>query len=256
MLSGWLSGFSRGNDMINIAIIDGRNEEKKTTAKLIEAYSRKYDAQIETDLFDNAEDFIRGFSPFRYSMVFIDAAVSPCGGINLAEKLRRTDRNASLVFIADDHSLMKDSFTVHAFDYIIRPVNSDVIKRILDWFMSAAFNREGFLDFKYEGKEHSLRYSNIVSVVSQDHYLLITDVDENTYRTRMTFSSTKKDLLKDKRFLVVNRGILINMDIVVGFEGNSVQLKNSKNYPVNVRRKKTIENTLNNYILTKDRKKT
>ena len=119
--------------------------------------------------------------------------------------------------------------------------------------MKCTTKAEAFLSFVVNRESHSISYSDILFVRSSDHYAEIHTQLGHTYITRMNFSSISEQLTDDPRFLLIIRGILINMDKIVRFAGHSCYLENSVQLPVNVRNSKKIEQIWKNYIFQKIR---
>jgi len=58
---------------------------------------------------------------------------------------------------------------------------------------------------------------------------------------------------EDKRFLLVNRGVLVNMDYILHFDGGTCVMTGEVIFPVNLRKSKLMEQTWQNYMFTKVR---
>lgn len=62
-----------------------------------------------------------------------------------------------------------------------------------------------------------------------------------------------EELENEPRFLLVNRGILVNMDFIQKFQDGMCQLEGGIMMPANVRNSKSIEDIWHNYLFTKIR---
>ena len=74
------------------------------------------------------------------------------------------------------------------------------------------------------------------------------------YKTRMTFSVISEQLLQDPRFLIINRGVLVNMDFVIDISEKSCAIMNGIQFPVNTREHKKMRQTWLNYSIAQIRK--
>lgn len=69
-----------------------------------------------------------------------------------------------------------------------------------------------------------------------DKYCLhITDIRGDVYKTQQTLSEFMELLNTDRRFLQINKGILVNMEHIVSIEDNVCTLENGQALPIKVR---------------------
>ena len=73
------------------------------------------------------------------------------------------------------------------------------------------------------------------------------DEAKNTYITRLTFSKVADTLAKDRRFLLIIRGIIVNMEYIHKLSGDICYLKNGVQLPINIRNAKELENIYQNF---------
>lgn len=123
---------------------------------------------------------------------------------------------------------MPEAFYLHAYDYLEKPLTKKRFFHVLD----SIFRKETLTDvpklsFTSNRVNHQLMYPDIVMVrTASSNYIEITDKNGNTYKTRMTFSSVQTILEKENYFLILLRGILVNMNYILRFEDNTCYLEN------------------------------
>ena len=113
---------------------------------------------------------------------------------------------------SEDH--MGDAFSVHAFDYLLKPLNQDRLFTCLDDSMKLLPKPEEYLSFTSNGLEMRLFYGNIVVLQVSGHSTVLIDSTGKEYSVYSAFSVFTKPLMEDSRFLLVSRGVLINMDFM------------------------------------------
>ena len=70
----------------------------------------------------------------------------------------------------------------------------------------------------------------------------------------MTFTEAESVLTQDGRFLLINRGTLVNMDYITEFKNGICVIKDVIHLPYNVKKHKELEQTYHNYMFSKLRK--
>lgn len=113
---------------------------------------------------------------------------------------------------SEDH--MGDAFSVHAFDYLLKPLNQDRLFTCLDDSMKLLPKPEEYLSFTSNGLEMRLFYGNIVVLQVSGHSTVLIASTGKEYSVYSAFSVFTKPLMEDSRFLLVSRGVLINMDFM------------------------------------------
>ncbi len=75
----------------------------------------------------------------------------------------------------------------------------------------------------------------------------MTDGEGNVYDARISYSSAITALSEDSRFLEINRGVIVNMDMITEFDRVGCRLSNGMSFSLNIRRRKELVQTWQNY---------
>ena len=235
---------------MNIAIVDDRAKERDALKALLVEYAAANRLALSLRELASGEDFLAAFAPFTYTVIFLDIYMDGMTGMETAKSIRKTDTDTPVIFLTTSREHMGDAFSIHAFDYIEKPVSREKLFKCMDDLLKThTILCTETLDFTYDRADHRLPFPDIVAVrTAESNYLDITDKRGESYHIRMTFSSVCERLGTDSRFLTVNRGILVNMDYIVRFENGVCVLKNGREYPVFTKKVKETEQKWQNYI--------
>lgn len=69
----------------------------------------------------------------------------------------------------------------------------------------------------------------------------------------MTMTQFIEQTDNDPRFILINRGIVVNADYIISFENNCCILDNGTRLPISVRKRVNIEQSVQNYNFDKIR---
>ena len=240
---------------MKIAIVDDIREEVQKCCSLLADYAEKHRLEIRAETFDSGEAFLSVFRPHDYDLIFMDIYMDGISGIEAAEKIRITDSDEVLVFLTTSPDHMAEAFHVHAFDYLIKPVEQDRLFRLMDdvLYRLTKNKNQPKLTFISQRDEISLLYTDIISVTSMGNYLEISALNDNVFKTRMTFSTISEQLMQDQSFLVINRGILVNMNYVTNISERSCIMTNGIHFPVNAREFRKLRQAWLNYSIAQIR---
>lgn len=240
---------------MNIAIVDDVKEERDRLKSCLEQYAEENSLRYDIRMFENAEELIKNYHPLQYSVIFFDIYMPGMSGTDAAEIIRKDDTDTVLVFLTESMDHMPEAFSLHAYDYIRKPADIDRITKLMNDIMRQNAESKKALTFIYDRDNMSIPFTDIVALCSSGHYLDITDKTGKVYTTRMTFANAEMKLKGETRFLLINRGITVNMDYIQEFKGGSCLLKGGISMPANVRNAKSIEETWHNYLFSKIRNK-
>ena len=240
---------------MNIALTDDLPEERNKIQKLVKDYAAAKHVLIDVSSFGSAEELLREYRPLRYTAVFLDIYMDGMSGIDAARKIREADRDALIVFLTSSDEHMPDAWRLHAFEYVEKPVSAEKIFPVLDDILNR-FTPASAPCFTFFGKgaKQSVPYDELVMVGTGAHnYLEITDCSGETRQTRMTFAEASDILLKDKRFLLIWRGVIVNMSFIRKFDDNLCHLTAAPPVPISPRTRKKLEQTWDNYLMDRMR---
>lgn len=239
---------------MKIAIVDDSPDDLEVLATLLNDYAASKGLESEIAAFPSGEEFLENWRPQQYTVIFLDIYMRGITGIETARAVRQHDPDTLIVFLTSGGDHMPEAFSLHAFDYIIKPADERQIFRVMDDILKIRVEHEvRQLTFYSSKQDHSLPYGDIVSVITDANYLEITDCRGEVYKTRMTFSAAMELLGQDTRFLRLLRGVMVNMDYIASFGEDTCRMKGGRELPINVRSRKEIEQTWRNYVFRKIR---
>lgn len=236
---------------VNIAVVDDLPEERERVRVCLENYKKNSKIAINTEFFGNAEDFLKDYRPYKYTLIFMDIYMGQCDGITAAKYVREHDTDVIIIFLTTSRDHMPEAFSIHAYDYLAKPVDESRIHRLMDGIMEKYSKALRELEIPCDGKKRTVKYSDIILICAEGHSVKIHDRKENVYITHRRFFSIEKDLENDRSFLKINRGIIVNMDNIADISAGECRLSDGSTIPISIRSKKQIEQTYANYMFSK-----
>ena len=238
---------------MNIALTDDLPEERNKIQGIIMDYAAVKRVRIDVSSFASAEELLRDYRPLRYTAVFLDIFMNGMSGIDAARRIKEADRDALIVFLTTSNEHMPDAWRLHVFEYVEKPVSKEKIFPALDDILNriAPVSVPRFSFFS-RGMERSVPYDDLVMVgTDTPNYLEVTDRSGETLHTRMTFAEASDILLKDKRFLLIRRGVIVNMAFIQNFDNSLCFLSAASPIPISPRSRKKLEQLWNNYLINR-----
>jgi len=235
---------------MKIAIIDDEPNLIRLAGHTISDYGKMNSLSIEIDEFLSGSDFLKDYVPGNYSIVFMDVFMPELTGIETVNKMRETDPNTPVIFLTTSESHMKDALSCHAFDYLVKPATRSSFFKVLDDCISflgqSVFDNSKYVEFKSKGINVKLSSAKIIYAVSNGHFVNIATAD-TSYDVKETFTTISDKLADCNNFMLVNRGVLINMDFIDRIDEGCCYLNNGEVFAVKIKGTKSIQQTFKDY---------
>ena len=221
---------------MRVAVIDDESIFRMQLKMMVEKLSIAKGVQIIVDEFPGGREFLDSLSEKRYDIVFMDIYMPEMDGIETAKTLRKRTERTFLVFLTASDGHYPDAFSLHAFDYVTKPFTMERIDQVLTEILEHTPLDTAFIKISNAGKDERVKLKNIVSVTTDGHYLEIKKDDGVIKRARLTSGEFLEMTGSDKRFVIINRGIIINMDYLNLIEGTEAYMSDGSTYPVSTRK--------------------
>lgn len=238
---------------MKIALVDDEQTCLDELAQLCHDFGAQNNYLIETVPFTNAEAFLDAFDRGSFSVVFMDIYLNDMNGITAALRMRSLDPRCVLVFVTSSADFMPEAFSCHAFEYVTKPFSKERIFDVLSDAVKILPQEQKYMELTADRKSIRIFFGEIVSAVTDAHYLDITLTDGKKLRCRMTMPEFLEKTNGDSRFIPVNKGIAANAEYILEFEMGCCTMENGAKFPVRVRDSAKVEQMVRDYHFEKIR---
>ena len=240
---------------INIALCDDDPVFLQKTEQLLLPYIYNSRHEIHLNKFLKSDDLIINLmSGITYDIYLLDIEIADANGIEVAREINKaTDKEPYIIFISNYPEYMQDSFAVHPYYYLQKPVDSSVIISIFDEIIAKEEKR--YLSITILDTEDVEEIPiNIMSI------LCIETTDSKSKRLRFHFFEKSVIVrgtisewitkLNNYPFFLCYKGILVNVYHIHYIKHTRVVLKNGEVFPISRKYINQIKNEMVNIINT------
>ena len=127
--------------MINIAICDDDKQDTEQLSELIEWYLLQSSDKFHLEKFQSGEQFLdSGFVP---DILFLDIIMDQKDGIQVGLEFQNSHEDATIIYTTNLKEKMMIALNrLHAFGYLIKPINRDELFQILSDAIKKIQNRQ------------------------------------------------------------------------------------------------------------------
>lgn len=233
--------------MTKIAIIEDEYDMSNDLKKHVEMFFNQHEKNISIDIFDNAVKFLDKYKT-GYNLVFMDINLPYMNGIEASEKLRQKDPMVIIIFVTSLAQYAIEGYKVHAFDYVLKPVNYYnfvlTLERLLPHLKD---NDKSIVIYTNKTSFKKILIERIKYIEINNHKLIFHTLDGD-YETHGALNDYV-DMLKDDYFELCNRCYLINLKMVSQVTPDSVIIDNESLLISRPKRKQFLH-VLNEFIAT------
>lgn len=240
---------------MNIAIVDDEKMVVESLKDEVLDFLETHNLTADIRCFYDAESFVGSLGSEQYAIVLMDIFFQPgaMSGIDASRKLTELDPFSILIFMTDSGEHLSDAFSVHAFSYIVKEKRREQLKSVLtDALRRIPLPRN--LVFMYRKQQISVPFYKLSHISMDGHYAVIRDIDARKWRVRMTFNDVHEMTKDGDSLLLINRGIVVNMEHIQSIERNVCTMTDGTRLPVRVRDRNRILESWHRYMFNKIRR--
>ncbi len=231
--------------MIRIAVVEDDKNYAESLIKYIKRYEEESDQHFQVFQFSDGEDITENYTA-SYDIILMDIEMQFMDGMTAAEKIREVDSDVVIIFITHTPQYAMKGYAVDALDYVLKPINYFAFSQRIDRALQRMTHRAKryiTIATKTGARKIDISSINYVEVLNHDLYYHTTD---GVFTIRGTMRELEESLAEES-FFRCNKGYLVNLENVEGFEGSTVFV-GGEEVAVSRSRKKELLDAINDYM--------
>lgn len=228
--------------MIKIAICDDEEEVIAEVKKCLENYKKEI---IEVSNFSSGECLVSCSSSF--DIIILDIDMDGMNGIEAAQQIRKKDKKVKIIYLTNYSDYTIFAFAVHAFAYLMKPVNQEELHRQLDEVLmyQPAVEEE---ELEFDTNDGILRFkpSDILYFEYEDRYIrMVTKQKEHWMKKKISDISMQ---MEPYHFEMTHKSFVVNLYHVKSIQGSDIVLSDDQRVPLSQKKAAWFRRQLNCYL--------
>ena len=219
--------------MLRIALCDDEENQLNQAAAMLNAYLfSRPDISGQVELFHGGSTLLaRMEEAGGFDLYVLDILMPELSGIDTGRRLRALGDGGEIIFLTSSNDFAADSYDVHAFFYLLKPVNEGKLFQVLDAAVENLKRRRNsaVVVTTADGPQRILlEHIRYVERVGRFIRYYCTDSTIDSQTIRITFREAVAPLLADRRFCLCGASFVLNFQHVAGVKGQSALLDNGQ----------------------------
>ena len=227
--------------MINIAICDDEINIINKTKKLIQDYDKE---DIDIYVYESGEELINSDKEFH--IIFLDIDMKGLDGIETAKKLREYDKKVKIIYVTNYTDYTYSAFSVHAFGYLVKPLNKKELYNQLDEALSYTGEISKNLEFITRDGVIRIDTNSIYYFEYEQRKVIMKTIDKN-YILKKKISEIGKDI-QDYGFEMPHKSFVVNLYNIKTIKGYDVHMMDGSVIPLSQKKSSQFRDSLNRYL--------
>lgn len=236
---------------MRIAIIDDQQDDRVDLSNVLIPFLQNFDFDTELSEFNSGEDFLRSFEPDQFDICFLDIYMNGINGMDVAKIIAKEDPECFIVFLTTSPDFMAQGYDVRAWRYLLKPLTKETLSKALMPCIEKIVLNKRFLTIKVENTDVNVSFSKLyyITVVGRNVELHLKN-DYITLSSKISFSEISKPLLSDFRFVLCDKGTVVNLLQIKSIDNQTILMKNGQNVYVSRRKLPDMKKAFLNYTMT------
>ena len=226
-------------------ICDDEPQQAGFLQRLTADWAKRRAFKLHITQYHSAEELLFAYdADKRVDILLLDIELPGISGMELARRVRQSDRQLQIVFVSGYSDYLADGYEVEALHYLLKPVSAQKLDAVLDRALERLDARGRSLLVESDEGLGRLPLSEIRWLEVMGNYVTIHAGRDYTLRKPL------KDLepLLDESFFRTGRSFLVNLRFVKEVTRTQVTLTDASTVPLSRRRYDAIHHAIISYF--------
>lgn len=222
---------------MKIAVCDDSQNELELIKKQLDIYLSDNNQSFTAKYFDSSVELASTISFEKFDIYILDIIMPVMDGLLLAREIRTFDKAAPIIFLTSSPEFAVDSYSVKAFNYLLKPVVKEQLYSTLDDILETFHQeRTDNIIIKNNAGIHKIHTSDIIYAEALNRKVIIYLKSGEQIVSTDVFSSICDTLTAHNEFLLPHRSFIVNMNYIKTINTTEIKLTNNNAVPLAQRR--------------------
>ena len=228
--------------MLKIAIVDDDKTALTISKGAAEQLLQSHGVAFSVDAFSSSKTFIMMAKDEKYQLVLLDIDIDEINGIEAGKIVKEDNPQTEIVFLSQREDLVFDTLCLHPFGFIRKSKLLQDFPSVMELYLQTHADSSSSshrLVVTSKNGVVNVIIDEIVYIEGNKNYQTLFLRDGTSFDVRLSMGELE-DKLRDKGFIRIHKGYLVNYLFIRKIVKVDVLLTNNKVLPLAVKRKDEI----------------
>lgn len=215
-----------------LAVCDDKREELDRVLALLDAWEERTGAALPRRVFQGADELLEDARQERFTLYLLDVMMPGLDGLDCAREIRCFDDAAEIVFLSTSPGFAYESYSVRAFNYLLKPVEQERLFSLLDQLHRREQRPQDALTLKTGTTIIRVPYAQVSYAEVMGKHVYFHLVDGDVREVVGSLKDFEGLLLPRAEFMRVHRSYIVNMLQVEELASDHIRTFTGKLVPV------------------------
>ena len=231
---------------MRICLVDDESTQLDYLKLIIEKWANKNNRDLTLHFYHSAEEMLfESNESFPFDMILLDIQMGKMNGIDLAKKIRETDKKVIIAFISGIADYVYEGYEVQAVRYILKPINVNEVNKLLDYAAIHLETEERYIIVSVSGEKKKVNYDDILYFESMGHYITV-HLEQEEFEYKYNISTLCQELVGTE-FVRTHRSYVVNVTYIEKITRSECQLIHNIKVPLSRSSYKAVNEKFINY---------
>ena len=211
------------------AIVDDSQDYREKVQTVLQSIAEKCEKAMECTEFSMAEMLAYELSSGAYFDIYVlDIEMPGMNGMELARGIREKYPDVCIIFVTSYSRFALESYEIDAYQYILKEKLTERLPRVMEKFFrrTAEETEDSYYTIETSSRMEEIRFKDIIWIYkSVKNAVFVTKA--KSYKQRIPLQDIYR-MLPQGEFIYIERGIIVNILHITGFDGNEIALSNGE----------------------------
>ncbi len=242
---------------MHLIIVENLDTDREKLEALILHDCCHHGQKADFSFYKSGEAFLEGYKPGSCDCIFLDILMDGISGMEVAKRIRLAEPRLPIVFTTTEPDYALEGFSVHAMDYLVKPLSADRVAWCLKELREYLAVPSCISLMEILGWGHSspviIALDDILYGQHHNHSMDVHTV-RGVCRARLSFRDFTALLPHTGRFYICGRGLVVNLSQVERIGDGTLLLKNGENIPFSRSHKSEVQHAFTQWSFACSRK--
>lgn len=215
-----------------IAACDDCAEDMDALITLLEQWQLERQTSLRFRSFHSASALLDSAEREPFTLYLLDIMIPGVSGMSAAKELRALQSDADIVFLTSTPGFAYESYSVHALDYLLKPIKAPELFSILDRLSQQERQPQEGLTLKSGAALLRVPFQQLAFVEVTGRRLHFNLTDGSVYDISGTLSEYEPLLLNRTEFVRPHRAYIVNLFQIASLTPKEIRTFSGKALPV------------------------